>query len=68
MNFLTKNTFKYSAFDSLKRAKKIFTIVFDCQKLQAFLFPLPILSGYTLISCLLLFFTFVNCRPEKSAV
>ena len=48
-NFSTKNTFKYSAFDSLIEAKKNFTIAFDYQKLQAFLFPLPIISGQTLI-------------------
>ena len=48
-NFSTKNAFKYSAFDSLKEAKKDFTIVFDYQKLQAFLFPLPIISGQTLL-------------------
>ena len=39
-NFSTKNTFKYIALNSLKRARKVFTIVFDYQKLQAFLFPL----------------------------
>ena len=43
-NFSTKNTFKYSAFESLKDAKKII-IAFDYQKLQAFFFPLPIISG-----------------------
>ena len=50
MNFSTKITFKYSAFDSLKQAKRFFTIVFDYQKLQAFLFPLPIISEYTLVN------------------
>ena len=49
MYFWSKNTFKYSALYSLKRAKEFFTIVFHYQKLQAFLFPLPILLGYTLI-------------------
>ena len=48
-NFSTKNTFKYSANDSLKQAKKIFTIEFDYEKLQTFLFPLPIISEQTLI-------------------
>ena len=48
-NFSTKNTFKCSTFNSLKQAKKNFTIVFDYQKLQAFLLPLPIISEYTLI-------------------
>ena len=47
-NFSTKNTFKYSTFNSLKEAKRNFTIAFYYQKLQAFLFPLPIISGETL--------------------
>ena len=47
-NLSTKNACKYSAFDSLIEAKKNFTIAFDYQKLQTFLFPLTITSGQTL--------------------